>query len=571
MDLGAGGGAIAFCGADEDLTGSLVRYCRMKRALLVFTLLSLCACGKPAAVAVTPAARVLTIVGTNDLHGHLEALPVFASIVRAIRETRGRESVLLLDGGDLFQGTLESNLGEGSAVVSAYDAIGYDAAAIGNHEFDFGPVGPHATPASPDEDPRGALLARSRQAQFAWLSANLVDAKTGALPAWPNLHKSVLLERAGTRVGIIGVSTEDTATTTIAADFDGLRMESIAKALREESQALRSRGATVVVAVGHVGSSCSDLGDPRDTSSCELGSELLRALQDVPRGTIDAFVAGHTHKAVAHYLEGVPVIESFSAGRAFGRIDLVLDRDGHVIESRIQKPTDIKDGSTFEGRVISSDPELAAVIAPALEVARARKEAKVGVVLEAPIVRSYDHESAEGNLFADLMRGAAVGADAAVTNGGGLRANLPAGELSYGALFEAMPFDNRLATVKMKARDLARLIADNAETDKGILSLAGLRAEVQCKKSAAFVTLRREDGRAVEDEELLTVVTSDFLATGGDGARFPKDAVVLTNTFLRDALEQGLRAKGRVSPTMVLDAAHPRIAFTTPRPVRCAR
>ena len=107
----------------------------------------------------------ISIVGTNDLHGGILArdgkggLALFAGYVNNLRAARARDggAVLVIDAGDMFQGTLESNLAEGSPVVAAYNALGYAAAAIGNHEFDYGPVGEAATPSKPGDDPRGAL------------------------------------------------------------------------------------------------------------------------------------------------------------------------------------------------------------------------------------------------------------------------------------------------------------------------------------------------------------------------------------------------------------------------------
>src|SRR6187549_2606904 len=101
----------------------------------------------------------ISIVGTNDLHGAIDRLPILAGYVANLRAARAADGgeVLVIDAGDMFQGTLGSNLGEGAAVVAAYNRIGYDAAAIGNHEFDFGPAGPAATASEPGDDPRGAL------------------------------------------------------------------------------------------------------------------------------------------------------------------------------------------------------------------------------------------------------------------------------------------------------------------------------------------------------------------------------------------------------------------------------
>src|SRR6187551_3225373 len=156
--------------------------------------------------------RTITIIGTNDLHGALDRMPLLAGFVanaRAAREADGG-AVLLLDGGDMFQGTLESNLAEGADIVRAYNAIGYTAAAVGNHEFDFGPAGPLATPSSDDDDPRGALKARASEAKFPFLVSNISDAKSGSRIKWPNMPASVLVEAGGTKVGIIGAATEST-------------------------------------------------------------------------------------------------------------------------------------------------------------------------------------------------------------------------------------------------------------------------------------------------------------------------------------------------------------------------
>jgi len=120
---------------------------------------------------------IISVVGTNDLHGRLEALPALGGYLANLRRARGRDggAVVLVDAGDMFQGTLPSNASEGAAVVRAYNVLGYTAAALGNHEFDFGPVGPAVTAKQPGEDPRGALRARAKEARFPFLDANLVE------------------------------------------------------------------------------------------------------------------------------------------------------------------------------------------------------------------------------------------------------------------------------------------------------------------------------------------------------------------------------------------------------------
>ena len=144
---------------------------------------------KPSATGASGDPVTISIIGTNDLHGGVLArngrggLALLGGYLHRLRETRARDggAVLVVDAGDMFQGTLESNLSEGASVVSAYNALGYAAAAVGNHEFDFGPVGPASTPRTATDDPRGALKARAAEARFPFLAANLIDNATGAM------------------------------------------------------------------------------------------------------------------------------------------------------------------------------------------------------------------------------------------------------------------------------------------------------------------------------------------------------------------------------------------------------
>ena len=130
---------------------------------------------------------------------------------------------MLLDAGDAFQGTLESNLTEGAAVVRAYNALQYDAIAIGNHDFDYGPIGAATGPRAPGDDPRGALKARAAEAHFPFLAANLIDDATGAPPRWRNFGATHMAQVGDIKIGIIGLANVGTALMTLPANFAGLR------------------------------------------------------------------------------------------------------------------------------------------------------------------------------------------------------------------------------------------------------------------------------------------------------------------------------------------------------------
>ena len=161
----------------------------------------------------TESPLLITLIGTNDVHGQLlrkddlGGLQLFSAYVDATRKARENDggAVLLIDAGDMWQGTLESNLSEGASVVAAFNALGYTAAAVGNHEFDFGPVGPAPIPETETDDARGALKQRALEAEFPFLAANLIDDATGLPVDWKNVSPSTLVNVQGVTIGIIGV------------------------------------------------------------------------------------------------------------------------------------------------------------------------------------------------------------------------------------------------------------------------------------------------------------------------------------------------------------------------------
>jgi 5'-nucleotidase len=537
-------------------------------------------------------AVTLSIIGTNDLHGALERLPLLGGFVANLRAARAADGgVLVVDAGDMFQGTLESNLGEGADVVRAYNAIGYAAAAVGNHEFDYGPEGPATVPASAQDDPRGALKARAREAKFPFVVANIVDAATGARIAWPNMPASTVIEVAGVKVGIVGVSTQSTPYTTMPANFAGLKVVPPAPAIAEQARALRAMGAQVVIATMHIGAACKDLDHPDDSSSCNKQEELFYLLAKLPKGTLDVIVAGHTHADIAHRLDGIAVIESAASGRSFGRVDLEIGANGQLAGIHIHKPhlmcaldsrgnpvpvTACAPGE-YEGKPVVPDPAVQQIVDEALARAGERRREKLGVRLVQTVTRSHGIESAEGNLFCDLMLAARPDAQVALTNGGGLRADLPAGELTYGQLFEAMPFDNRFAILDVTGKDLRTLVTANLQRGGAFMSWGGLTAKARCKAGQLDVAIAVA-GKPLDDNARYKLATSDFLASGGDAVigrlRLPEGAIHTTDVIIRDAVSDVLRGwkatpRATIEPRQLYSASNRRLDYEGKRPVVC--
>ncbi|MEM9192716.1 MAG: 5'-nucleotidase C-terminal domain-containing protein [Myxococcota bacterium] len=550
-------------------------------------------CGTPSTLvrdpepAETPPERVqITIVGTNDHHGHIQWLPLLGGHLRNLRadvESQGG-GVLLIDGGDLFQGTLQSNMVEGASVIRGYNLLGYHAATVGNHEFDFGPVGDAVVPEADDDDPRGALFARAAEAEFPFLAANLLDRESGEPVRWDPIRPTARVEVAGgVPVGIIGVTAENTLVTTIAGNVADLAMAPVAEAIRTHAGALRDAGAKIVVVAAHAGGKCHDFENPRDLTSCEP-EEIFEVAEALPEGTVDAIVAGHTHQGVAHFVNGIPIIESFAYGVAFGRIDLTYDRTlARVVETEIHPPyfmcgdgeTELADCTPREyaGATVIADPRVGSVVGEDLARADALQSRELGVTLTESFVAARAEASALGNLVADMVREARDG-DVGLMNGGGLRASLPSGPLTYGAFYTMFPFDNRFAIAEVRGIELKALVEENLRNGDGIYSFSGITIQASCGPAGGYlVELRRDNGRPIADDETLRLVLSDYLATGASpiltAIRSDGRTEVESGEPIRETLVRMLEARGgELRPSDYHDAEAPRFRFPS-RPLSC--
>lgn len=518
----------------------------------------------------------LSIVGTTDLHGYFMprdgrgGIGVFAGYINNLRAARRADDggVVLLDAGDTFQGGVESDLSEGAAVVDAYNALGYTALAIGNHEFDFGTADRPGARQDPHDDPQGAVKARAAQARFPFLAANLLDASTGRRVEWPNVHPSTLTTIAGVKVGIVGIMTAGALRATLPLNVRGLQMAPPAAAVREQAEALRAAGATVVLVAAHAGGWCSAFDNPRDLSSCDDTAEIFDVARAMPDGLVDAIVAGHTHAALGHVVNGIPIVQAWWGGRGFGRIDLQVDRlTGRVVDGWPRAPIEIcatRDGRTggcvgsapaiYEGQPVVEDRQVLQAMEPALGRVRALQATLMGPVLEQSLPRTGERESPLGNLFADAQR-EATGADVALNSAfvGGLRTDLPAGPLTFGQLYDTFPFDNRLARVTLTVDALQKGIANTLRRGRrGAFGISGVRVRIGCDAAALRVTVLDRSGAPMDPERQLVAAGMDSLFGGqnyapiiGPGALLvPDDAPIM-----RQVVEDWLRARGRTLRT----------------------
>jgi 2',3'-cyclic-nucleotide 2'-phosphodiesterase (5'-nucleotidase family) len=466
--------------------------------------------------------RFLRIIATNDFHGALEPRPdangvrrggaayVAAAIEHARNECAPRCEVLLVDGGDLFQGTPASNLSYGRPVVDYYNRMGYAAAALGNHEFDWG---------------TDTLRARMRQAKFGLFGAN-VRYTNGRDVEW--IRNDTIVRRGRIRIGIIGWSTVSTPTSTRAANVVGLRFDPPAPIVDSLATALRKRGADFVIVVAHAGAFCL-----RDGASSCKGEIIDFARQLATK--VDAIISGHTHTLVNTDLAGEPIVQARSSGRAIDVIDIPLERYGNF-------PT------RHEVREIASDTlkpdaEVAAIVERAVDRVAPLVNRHVATI--PTTLARQGNQYPLGNLIADAQRWAAKG-DVAIMNNGGIRTELRAGEATYGSLFEIQPFGNVLYSLTMTGAQLRGLI--EAMLGKSAVDdhVSGMTIKFDPAKppGSRIVSVTMADGSPLSDTKTYKVIVNDFLATGGEGyrARERATAAKALNIVDLDALIDYLRS-----------------------------
>ena len=520
---------------------------------------------------------VISIVGTNDVHGELLPKPnrggltTLSGYVENLRATRATDggAVLLIDAGDMWQGTLESNLTEGATIVAAYNALGYTAAAIGNHEFDFGPVGKLATPQSEADDPRGALKLRAIEADFPLLAANLIDTSTDEPVNWDNVQPSTVVDVAGVRVGIVGVITANALVTTMVANTAGLRIGSLSAAIIREAKKLRAAGASLIIVTAHAGGHCTEFGDPLDLSSCDRG-EIVQVANALPAGLVDHIIAGHVHEAMAHVVNGIAITSSYSSTRAFSRVDFSVDRNTGTIQDRkIFSPQPLCpriDSATgecawvstntkntvpaeYEGRPVTPLAAIEDIAKRAAAFAEEIKTEKLGVTLDTPFTLQGNPESSLANLMTIALL-ESVDADIAIHNvAGGIRMYLPKGELTYGNVFEMFPFDNRIVVVDVSGEDLRKIIARQAHNHRRRAGFSGMRVFVDCDGDQMSIRMTLDNGRDIQDGDRIRIVANDFLTTGGDDIltpAMPADGFTYEDDprLTRDVVADWLRIRG---------------------------
>ena len=469
----------------------------------------------PAAGASEPAIVNLDILTVNDFHGALTASdrnPGAAVLAAYLQEQRAKNpaGTLVLSAGDMFQGTPDSNLLHGKTVVEVMNAVGFDAMALGNHEFDWG---------------LAVLKERQAQAAFPMLAANIVDKASGR-PA-DFVQPYIIFEKLGVKIAVVGLITPDTAVTTNPRYVGGLGFADPMAVLTGLITKLKGQGTDIIVVLGHLASY------PGAEPSGEAAT--LTAVSGA-----DAIISGHSHLLVAGKVAGVPVVQADYNGRAVGKISLVYSRQERRLLASTVAATKLGPGGP-------ADLRAAAIVAQAQREVAPLKGEVLGRT-ENGLAHDRYQLSSLGQWVADVMLEAS-GADIAFENGGGLRASLPAGTVTMGDLYTVMPFDNTLQVVSMTGTQVRAVLEHGLGNEKfGRLQFAGLKVafDVSQPEGRRVAAVQLADGSSLEPDTVYRVAVNDFMAAGGDDYTMIKAAAAVADTYrqLRDVLAEAIRKAG---------------------------
>jgi 2',3'-cyclic-nucleotide 2'-phosphodiesterase (5'-nucleotidase family) len=484
------------------------------RSAVVLSALTLGAACAPAQSAApeTPAGagesvKRVRIVHTSDYHGRLfPQSPSWASgrsvggaaVIAAHMDSAAARfdgPTLFLSAGDALQGSAVSNLSWGRAVIDIHNASGYDAAALGNHEFDWG---------------QDTLAARARESTFPWLGANITVAGTDRQPSYARAW--TMIERAGVRIAVIGVALEETPQLVMPGRVSNLIFGASARAIDRYAREARAAGADFVVVTGHIGAECRtpvERPAPPEAESGECRGELIDLVRQI-REPIDLFTGGHTHLRVLTRVGSVPVVEPWSYGYAYSVTDLE-SRGGRVSATRREVRIPWGDEVTPDSAVARLVEQWSVETRPVLE----RTVARMAEEMPRPDIGRG--EFAVGNLLADAFR-MAVGAEASLVNNGAIRRGLPGGSVNYGALYELQPFQNVLVEVEASGAQLRAALEHAVSSGQVNAHVAGLLVDWDSTAPAGsrIRSVRRADGRPVAETDRIRLALSEFVAQGGD-------------------------------------------------------
>lgn len=450
----------------------------------------------------------VTIVYTNDLQGRIlpyearwvekEPKPLVGGSATLATCLKGMRYDLLLDAGDFFQGTPEGDFTGGEAMIKVMNELGYDALTIGNHDYDQG-----------NEN----LKRLAEMAQFPFLSANIIDEKTGKRVEYALPY--IIKEIRGIRFGIFGI-------TTPTSICEGLRFEEVIPTAEECLKKLEEK-ADIIIALTHLGF------DPEEKEKITD----YQLAESVPG--IDIIIGGHyekeLHPPVISPKYKTIICQTKGLGAYLGHLDLVIDKrrkkilrhKGEIITLwQDEYPPNERMASLVESATSKVRGEMGKIIGEAREEIRRDPEGL--------------RESNLGNWQADLMREFA-GTNIAFQNSFGIRENIPRGEITKRDIYQVSPFGNTLVTMELSGEEIYKILEESMGR-AGILQVSGLSLVYDPEEKRLLEV--KIKGEPLDFERTYSLVTNSYLAYNEEPFKRGRN-VKDTGKRLRDLEEEYIR------------------------------
>ncbi len=483
-------------------------------------------------------AETLTVFYLNDTHGHAWAysrwhnpnIGGFAYVdsvleyQRALAILKGQD-VLFLHAGDINTGVPESDLLDAVPDIVALNMMGLDAMTVGNHEFDHS---------------NSVLQMQEKLADFPFLSANIYD-KDGQRVFKPYIIKNF----NGFKVAIVGFTTEECAIITNPQNTGNLQFRNVVAEAKKVVKELKDQGINFIIALTHLG--VVDAGYP--TTSIELARR-------VPG--IGLIVDGHSHTLLNPPLKvnDAYIVQAKSWDQYLGKITLdiedgkVVKADNELIPINLKKYDKTTKTYSYVGQKILPDPKVAAVLAYFKSLGSKKLDQVLGTTSilldgEEKNVRSKDTNLA--HLITDAMR-TKVNGDITLQNGGGIRASILPGNITYRNILTVLPFGNTLYVIDLTGKQIMDVLkyAATVPNGKGAhLQTSGLTWVNDNGKPANVMI----NGKPIDLNATYKVVTNNYMAAGGDGYSMLKEGKngYDTGYVLADVVKEYIQKLGKIT------------------------
>jgi len=486
----------------------------------------------------------LTILHTNDFHARFEPISKYdsgcsadsnaegkcfggsARLVSALADARSRSNnAILVDGGDQFQGTLFYTYYKGKLAAEMMNKMGYDAMTVGNHEFDDGP-----------EVLRGFM----DSVDFPVLMSN-ADVSGEATLA-DKLAKSTVIERGGEKLGLIGLTPQDTDE--LASPGPNIVFTDPVGAVQGEVDKLTEMGVNKIIVLSHSG-----YGVDQRVAANTTGVDVIVG------GHSNTFLSNTSDRAEGPYPTMVgetAIVSAYAYGKFLGELNVTFDDAGNILEAK-GEPI-IMDASVAEDEATVA--RIAEAAAPLDEI-RNKVVAETAEAIDGERGSCRAAECTMGNIIADAMldRVKDQGIEIAIQNGGGIRASIDAGEVTMGEVLTVLPFQNTLSTFQVSGATIVAALENGVsqyEDGAGRFpQVAGMSYAFDVAQPAGSrISDVMVGGAAIDMDKVYGVVSNNYVRNGGDGYKMFRDA---QNAYdfgpdLADVTAEFMAANGPMKP-----------------------